>query len=65
MLYKLSCYLCKSYGVMITLVYGMYVHIKVVTYITFPNKQDFLPTLIRQKYKWDCQTRMYSCCMPL
>ena len=46
MLYKLSCYLCKSYGVMITLVYGMYVHIKVVTYITFPNKQDFLPKLI-------------------
>ena len=25
---------------------GMYVHIKAVTYITFPNKQDFLPKLI-------------------
>jgi len=23
--------------------YGMYVHIKAVTYVTFPNKQDFLP----------------------
>jgi len=21
--------------------YGMYVHIKAVTYVTFPNKQDF------------------------
>ena len=31
--------------------YGMYVHIKAVTYVTFPNKQDFLPKLIRQKYK--------------
>jgi len=30
---------------------GMYVHIKAVTYVTFPNKQDFLPKLIRQKYK--------------
>jgi len=29
----------------------MYVHIKAVTYIKFPNKQDFLPKLIRQKYK--------------
>jgi len=29
----------------------MYVHIKAVTYITFPNKQDFLQKLIRQKYK--------------
>jgi len=29
----------------------MYVHIKAVTYVTFPNKQDFLPKLIRQKYK--------------
>jgi len=26
--------------------YGMYVHIKDVTYVTFPNKQDFLPNLI-------------------
>jgi len=39
--------------------------IKSVTYVTFPNKQDFLPTLIRQKYKRKCQTRIYSCCMPL
>jgi len=39
----------------------MYVHIKAVTYITFPNKQDFLPKLIRQKYK----RKLYSCCMPL
>ena len=31
--------------------YGMYVHIKAVIYLTFPNKQDFLPKLIRQKYK--------------
>jgi len=31
--------------------YGMYVHIKAVTDVTFPNKQDFLLTLIRQKYK--------------
>jgi len=45
--------------------YGMYVHIKAVTYVTFPNKQDFLPKLIRQKYKRYCQTRIYSCCMPL
>jgi len=29
----------------------MYVHIKAVTYLTFRNKQDFLPKLIRQKYK--------------
>jgi len=29
--------------------YGMYVHIKAVTYVTFPNKQDFLPKLIRQE----------------
>jgi len=43
--------------------YGMYVHIKAVTYVTFPNKQDFLPKLIRQKYKRKCQT--YSWCMPL
>jgi len=43
----------------------MYVHIKAVTYVTFPNKQDFLPKLIRQKYKKNCQTRIYSCCMPL
>jgi len=41
--------------------YGMYVHIKVVTYVTFPNKQDFLPKLISQKYKRNCQTRIYSC----
>jgi len=40
--------------------YVMYVHIKAVTYVTFPNKQDFLPKLIRQ-----CQTRIYFCCMPL
>jgi len=40
--------------------YGMYVHIKAVTYVTFPNKQDFLPKLIRQKYKRKCQTRIYS-----
>jgi len=45
--------------------YGMYGHIKAVTYITFPNKQDFLPKLIRQKYKRYCQTRMYSCFMHL
>jgi len=45
--------------------YGMYVHIKAVTYVTFPNKQDFLPKLIRQKYKRECQTCIYSCCMPL
>jgi len=30
-----------------------------------PNKQDFLPKLIRQKFKRKCQTRIYSCCMPL
>ena len=49
------------------IMYGTYVHIKAVTYITFPNKQDFLPKLIRQKYKRKCQThtRRYSCCMPL
>jgi len=29
--------------------HGMYVHIKAVTYVTFPNKHDFLPKLIRQK----------------
>jgi len=45
--------------------YGMYVHIKAVTYVTFPNKQDFLPKLNRQKYKRNGQTRIYSCCMPL
>jgi len=45
--------------------YGMYVHIKAVTDVTFPKKQDFLPKLIRQKYKRKCQTRIYSCCMPL
>jgi len=45
--------------------YGMYVDIKAITYVTFPNKQDFLPTLIRQKYKRNGQTRIYSCCMPL
>ena len=44
---------------------GMYVHIKAVTYVTFPNKQDFLPKLIRQKYKRYCHTRRYSCCMSL
>ena len=44
--------------------YGMYVYIKTVTYVTFPNKQDFLPKLIRQKYKRICQTRIYSCCIP-
>jgi len=39
--------------VVITLVYHvwMYVHIKAVTCATFPSKQDFLPKLIRQKYK--------------
>ena len=47
------------------IMYGMYVHIKAVTYVAFPNKQDFLPKLIRQKYKRKCQTRIYSCCMPL
>jgi len=45
--------------------YGIYVHIKAVTYVTFPNKQDFLPMLIRQNYKRKCQTRIYYCCMPL
>jgi len=45
--------------------YVMYVHIKAVTYLTFPIKQDFLPKLIRQKYKRKCQTRIYSCCMAL
>jgi len=40
----------------------MDVHIKAVT---FPYKQDFLPKLIRQKYKRKCQTRIYSFCMPL
>jgi len=44
---------------------GMYVHIKAVTYVTFPNKQDFFPKLIRQKYKRNCQTRIYYWCMPL
>jgi len=44
---------------------GMYVYIKAVTYVTFPNIQDFLPKLIRQKYKRNCQTGKYSCCMPL
>jgi len=45
--------------------YGMYVHINAVTYVTFPNKHDFLPKLIRQKYKMNCQTCIYYCCMPL
>jgi len=45
--------------------YGIYVHIKAITYVTFPNKQYFLPKLIRQKYKRKCQTRIYSCCMTL
>jgi len=44
--------------------YEMYVHIKAVTYVSFPNKQDFLPKLIRQKNKSKCQTRIYSCCIP-
>jgi len=44
---------------------GMYAHIKAVTYVTFPNKQDLLPKLIRHKYKRTCQTRTYSRCMPL
>ena len=48
-------------GVVITLVY--HVWDKAVIYGTFTNEQDFLPKLIRQKYK--CQTRIYSCCMPL
>jgi len=43
----------------------MYVDITAVTYVTFPNKQYFLPTLIRQKYKGKCQRCIYSCCMPL
>ena len=30
------------------IMYGMYVHIKAVTIVTFPNKQYFLPKLIRQ-----------------
>jgi len=38
---------------------------KAVIYITFPNKQDVLPKLIRQKYKRNCQTCIYSCCIPL
>jgi len=45
--------------------YGVYVHIKAITYITFLNKQDSLPKLIRQKYKRNFQTRIYSCCMLL
>jgi len=45
--------------------YGMYVHIKAVTYVTFPNKQDFFTKLIRQKCMRNCQTRIYSCCKPL
>jgi len=45
--------------------YKMYVHIKAVTYVTFPNKQDVLTKLIRQKNKRNCQTRIYYCCMPL
>jgi len=45
--------------------YGMYVHIIAITYVTFPNKQEFLPKLITQKYKMNCQTRIYSCCMSL
>jgi len=43
--------------------FGMCVHIKAVTYITIPNKQDFLQKLIRQKYKRNCQIRIYFCCM--
>ena len=39
--------------------YGMYVHIKAVTYVTFQNKQDFLPKLTIQKYKRKCQTHIY------
>jgi len=39
--------------------YGMYVHIKSVPYATFPNKQDFLPKLIRQKYKRNCQMYIF------
>jgi len=38
------------------IMYGMYVHIKAVTYVTFPNKPDFLPMLIKR----NCQTRIYS-----
>jgi len=37
----------------------VFVHIKAVTYVIFPNKQNFLPKLIRQKYKRKCQTRIY------
>ena len=44
--------------------YWMYVHIKAVTDVNFQNKQDFLPKLIRQKYKRKCQTRIYSWCLP-
>jgi len=54
-------------GVVITLVfilYGMYVHIKSITNVTFPHKKGFLSKLIRQKYKRNCQTRIYYCCMP-
>ena len=47
-------------GVVITLVY----HVWDVC-PTFPNKQDFLPKLIRQKCKRKCQTRICSCCMLL
>jgi len=43
----------------------MYVDIKAVTYVTFPNKQDFLPKLIKQNNKRNCQSRVYSCCMRL
>jgi len=43
----------------------MYVHIKVVAYVTFPSKQYFQSKLIRQKYTRNCQTRIYSYRMPL
>jgi len=36
-----------------------------VTYVTFLNKSDLLPKLVRQKYKRYCHTRRYSCCMHL
>jgi len=31
------------------IMYGMYVHIKAVTYVPIPNKHDFLQKFIRQK----------------
>ena len=45
--------------------YGIYVHIKAVTYVTFPNKQDCLPKLIRQKYNRKCQTYIFLLYAPI